>query len=76
MRSVSVREMRVALPRLEELLAEEGEILITRNGKPVARVLPTVSEQGIPSRSELRRRMRRVKVGSEVLIREDRDARG
>jgi prevent-host-death family protein len=76
MRSISVREMRVALPKLEELLAKEGEILITRNGKPVARVLPTVSKQGIPSRSELRRRMRRVEVGSEVLIREDRDARG
>ena len=36
MRSVSVREMRTALPRLERLLEEEGEIVITRNGKPVA----------------------------------------
>jgi antitoxin (DNA-binding transcriptional repressor) of toxin-antitoxin stability system len=76
MRSISVREMRAALPNLEQLLAVEGEILITRSGKPVARVLPTVRQQGIPSRSELRRRMRRVEVGSEVLIREDRDARG
>jgi len=76
MRSVSVREMRTALPRLEQLLEEEGEIVITRHGKPVARVLPTVSRGGIPSRAELRRKMRRVEVGSEVLIREDRDARG
>ena len=40
MRSISVREMRAALPRLEQLLAEEGEVVITRNGRPVARVLP------------------------------------
>jgi antitoxin (DNA-binding transcriptional repressor) of toxin-antitoxin stability system len=76
MRSVSVREMRTALPRLEQLLEEEGEIVVTRHGRPVARVLPTVREGGIPSRAELRRRMRRLEVGSEVLIREDRDARG
>jgi antitoxin (DNA-binding transcriptional repressor) of toxin-antitoxin stability system len=37
MRSISVHEMRVALPKLEELLVKEGEVLITRNGKPVAR---------------------------------------
>ena len=76
MRSVSVREMRAALPTLERLLEEAGEIVITRNGRPVARVLPMVREEGIPSRAELRRRMRRLEVGSEVLIREDRDARG
>jgi antitoxin (DNA-binding transcriptional repressor) of toxin-antitoxin stability system len=50
--------------------------VITRHGRPVARVLPTVPGAGIPSRAELRRKMRRVEVGSEVLIREDRDARG
>jgi prevent-host-death family protein len=49
MRSVSVREMRTALPRLEQLLAEEGEIVITRNGKPVARVLPTRTARSIPA---------------------------
>lgn len=76
MRSISVREMRTALPRLEQILAKEGEVVITRHGKPVARVLPSVSEVGIPSRADLRSRMARVEVGSEVLIREDRDARG
>ena len=76
MRSISVREMRAALPRLEQLLAAEGEIVITRNGKPVARGLPTAREGGIPSRPGLRRKMQRVEVGSEVLIREDRNARG
>jgi antitoxin (DNA-binding transcriptional repressor) of toxin-antitoxin stability system len=75
MRSISVREMRTALPRLEQLLAEEGEVVITRNGKPVARVLPTPSGTPIPSHADLRGRMRRLDVGSEVLIRQDRDER-
>jgi antitoxin (DNA-binding transcriptional repressor) of toxin-antitoxin stability system len=47
MRSISVREMRAALPRIEQPLAEAGEVLITRNGKPVARVLRTVPREGI-----------------------------
>jgi prevent-host-death family protein len=76
MRSISVREIRAALPQLEQLLAEEGEVVITRNGRPVARVLPMAAAANIPSRAELRQQMRRVKVGREVLIREDRDARG
>lgn len=75
MRSISVREMRAALPRLEQLLAEEGEVTITRNGKPVARVLPTRSQLPIPSHADLRSRMPRLEMGSEVLIRQDRDER-
>jgi antitoxin (DNA-binding transcriptional repressor) of toxin-antitoxin stability system len=68
--------MRTVLPRLENLLEREGEIVITRRGKPVARILPTVPERGIPSSVALRRQMRRLDLGSEELIREDRDARG
>jgi prevent-host-death family protein len=54
MRSISIREMRGVLPRIEQLLAEAGEVVITRNGKPVARLLPTAPEGTIPSRAELR----------------------
>jgi prevent-host-death family protein len=68
--------MRTALPRLEQRLEEEGEIVITRHGRPVARVLPTAPGSGIPSRAKLRSKMRGLEVGSEVLIREDRHARG
>ena len=75
MRSVSVRELRTALPRLERILNEEGEILITRNGRPVARVLPTRVREPIPSHADLRRRMPRLPVGSEVYARQDRDER-
>ena len=75
MRSVSVREMRAALPELEQLLEEEVEIVITRRGKPIARLLPITAPEVVPSRAGLRSRMPRLQVGSEVLIREDRGAR-
>jgi len=76
MKTLSVREMRAALPTLEKLLESEGEVVITRNGRPVARLLPTAPQHGIPSRKDLRAQMRPLTVGSEVLIREDRDSRG
>ena len=76
MHSSSVSEIRSVLPRLEQLLAEAGEVLITRGGRPIARLVPAGDRNGIPSQAELSRRMRRLDVGSEVLIREDRDARG
>ena len=44
MRSVSVREMRTVLPRLEQLLEEEGEIVITRHGKPAGVLIGFKSE--------------------------------
>jgi prevent-host-death family protein len=39
MRTVSVREARQALSHLERLLIEEDEVIITRRGKPVARLV-------------------------------------
>lgn len=75
MRKLSVREVRAALPQLEGILEQEGELVITRNGVPIARVLPAVRREGMPSHAELRRRMPRLSVGSEVLIRQERDER-
>ena len=60
MKTLTVREMRAALPRLEELVAKEGEILVTRR---------------LPSHADLRARMCRLSVPSEVLVRADRDLR-
>ena len=39
MTSVSVADAKIRLSELIELLAEEDEILITRHGQPVARLL-------------------------------------
>ncbi len=75
MKRLSVREMRAELTRLEELLGKEGEVLITRRGNAIARVLPVRSTKAMPSHAELRASMPRLKIGSERLVRADRDER-
>ena len=75
MRELSIREIRAALPQLEHILEKEGELIITRHGEPIARLLPAVRNEAIPSHAELRSRMPRLSIGSEVLIRQERDER-
>lgn len=73
MSTLSIREMRAALGRLDEILASEGEVLVTRRGRPVARLVPVHATGRMPSHADLRARMPRLKVPSEVLLRQDRD---
>ena len=75
MKTLSIREMRAALTNLDKLLAKRGEVIITRRGRAVARVLPMPSGRAMPSHRDLRAMMPRQSVPSEVYIREDRDAR-
>lgn len=78
MKNINIREIRQELAHLDELLAREGEVILTRHGKPIARMLPIAQESGtlrLPSLKWLRDKMTRQEIGSEVLIREDRDAR-
>lgn len=76
MRKLSIRETRAALAEIEEMLEREGELVITRHGRPVARLLPAESSSDLPDPAELRARMPRLRTPSAVSIREDRDARG
>jgi antitoxin (DNA-binding transcriptional repressor) of toxin-antitoxin stability system len=75
MRRVSVREMRALLPELESTLAEEGELLLTRHGKPIARLTSLSGPRHRLSTAALRAQMKPLRVPSEVLIRQDRDER-
>ena len=75
MKKVTVREVRQALTHLDDLLAKEGEVTITRRGQPIARLLPVAGKAAIPSHRALRERMARMAKPSERLLREDRDAR-
>ena len=75
MKTLSIREMRSELTHLDSLIASAGEIVITRRGKPVARLLPLAGSRPKPSHDDLRRRMPRQQVGSEVLISSERDER-
>jgi len=78
MKELSVREMRQGYQPLHKALEEEGEVILTHRGKPFARVLPlepTTSPHRLPSLKWLRDQMPFQEIPSEVLIREDRDAR-
>jgi antitoxin (DNA-binding transcriptional repressor) of toxin-antitoxin stability system len=57
------------------LLAAEGEVIITRRGEAIARLISMNRKVAIPSHSDLREKMPRLRKGSEILIRKDRDAR-
>jgi antitoxin (DNA-binding transcriptional repressor) of toxin-antitoxin stability system len=74
MKTLSIREMREALGQLDQLVEHEGELIITRRGRAIARVLPFKAQRVMPSHAEHRSRMPRLSPSAK-LIREDRDAR-
>ena len=75
MKKLSIREARKSLTNLERLLAVEGELTITRRGEAIARLVQVGRKRPIPSHSDLREKMMRMRKGSEKLVREDRDVR-
>lgn len=75
MKTLTIREMRQGYQALQDALEKEGEVTLTHHGKPFARVLPIEQRKEIPSHAALRATMPFQEVPSEVLIREDRDAR-
>ena len=75
MRNLSIREIRKELAQLDDLVTREGEIVVTRRGQPIARLLPLRSKRRMPSHADLRASMPRLKKGSEKHIRAERDER-
>ena len=75
MKKLTIREARQTLSHLDQLLAVEGEITITRRGEAVARLIQIGKKRPIPNHKDLRGKMHRLKNGSEKLIREERDSR-
>ena len=78
-RTLGVREMRAGYEVLHKALEQGGEVLLTHHGKPFARVLPLESvaapKRKVRSLAAFRATMPFQEIPSEVLIREDRDAR-
>jgi antitoxin (DNA-binding transcriptional repressor) of toxin-antitoxin stability system len=75
MKKVSLRELREISPKLERMLAKHGEIVVTRHGKDIARVVPARRPIDFAAHEALRQSMPFQDIPSEVLVREDRDAR-
>jgi prevent-host-death family protein len=75
MKKLSIRQVRKELAQLDELVSREGEVVVTRRGQPIARVLPLRNKQRMPSHADLRASMPRLKKGSEKHVRAERDER-
>lgn len=75
MKTLSIREIRKELAHLDELVKCEGEVVVTRRGQQIARLLPLRSKRQMPSHAELRASMPRLKKGSEKHVRAERDER-
>jgi antitoxin (DNA-binding transcriptional repressor) of toxin-antitoxin stability system len=71
MKTMTVRDVRQKWPEAERMLGKVGEIVITRDGKPVARLLPMeVVEADVRSRfdPEENRKRREKLWGKGVVI--------
>jgi antitoxin (DNA-binding transcriptional repressor) of toxin-antitoxin stability system len=75
MKKLSIREARQSLSHLDRLLAVEEEVMITRRGDPIAKVVQVGRKRPIPSHRDLREGMKRMHKGSESVLRKDRDER-
>ncbi|MCD2449360.1 type II toxin-antitoxin system Phd/YefM family antitoxin [Methylicorpusculum oleiharenae] len=75
MRNINIREMRNILGKLDSLVEEEQELVITRNKRAIARVLPMQTAKKRPSHIELRNRQQAGSISSADMIRQDRDER-
>jgi prevent-host-death family protein len=73
MRSMSIRELRGSLPSIGELVEREGEIVITRHGRGLAKLVPLNPVRSAPSHADLRASMSYLAVPSEELVRLDRE---
>lgn len=76
MKTITIREAREGLSHPEQLFADDDEVLVLCRGEPVARILPVQPKRKVRSLADFRARFPVQDVPSEVLIREDRDARG
>ena len=75
MKKLTIREARQALSHLDRLLAVEEEVMITRRGEPIAKVVQVGRKRSIPSHRGLRDAMPKMRTGSETVLRKDRDER-
>ena len=73
MREISVRQLREALTSLEQIVEREGELVVTRHGRPLAKVVSLNPARRVPSHADLRASIPPMAVGSEELIRRDRE---
>ena len=75
MQYLNIREMRSILGKLDQLVEEQQELIITRNKQEIAKVLPIQTKKKRPAHAQLRQLTQASAISSADLIRLDRDDR-
>lgn len=76
MKHVGLKQAREALPELVQRAEAGEEIVITRQGRPVARLIGAPRKpRSLPSLREFRRSLVATGTPAVTLVREERDAR-
>lgn len=75
MRTVTIREAREGLSHPEQLFAGNDEVIVTRRGEPVARILPIAPKPSLGSLRNFLASQPVQTIPSEALLVEDREDR-
>ncbi len=75
MRTITIREAREGLSHPEQLFATDDEVIVTRRGEPVARILPIEPRPHFRDLRGFLESQPMQAVPSEALLAEDREDR-
>ena len=75
MKTITVREAREGLSHPELLFADNDDVIVTRRGEPVARILPIAKRPRLGTLKDFLNQQPMQAVPSEVLLNEDRKDR-
>lgn len=75
MKMITIREAREGLSHPEQLFADDDEVIVTRHGEPVARILPIAPRPHFRDLRSFLESQAMQAVPSEVLLAEDREDR-
>lgn len=75
MQYLNIREMRNILGKLDQMVEEQQELIITRNKQEIARILPIQPRKKRPTHAQLRQLTQADTISSAELIRLDRNER-
>lgn len=75
MKTLTIREAREGLSHPEQMFADNEEVLVTRRGEPIARILPPPPKSKFRSLAAFRAGQPMQTVPSEDILREEREER-
>ncbi|MFN3883982.1 MAG: type II toxin-antitoxin system Phd/YefM family antitoxin [Rhodocyclaceae bacterium] len=76
MRTITIREAREGLSHPERLFADTDEVIVTRRGEPIARILPIRPHKpGLAALRDFLASQPMQTIPSEVVLAEDREDR-